>query len=353
MNNQIKIISSCKMGPGTFEAKFIPLSRVNSIEEIIIVRKEKGPDIPKIKYYILPKLCLNPFFNIVISSYIVSKLARKYNAKFILAYHYLPHFFIAYIASILSSKPYILGQTGSDIQLLAKNPIKGLLLRHIIKKAYQINVPGSESLNFWHSMGVRRVLILHSTIDTTKFVPNNCEKEYDFIYIGRLEKYKGVQYIIESFSYIVQKYPETKLCIVGYGSYEIELKRLIQTFNLANNVILYSFQLDTYSFYLKSKIFVMASETEGLPCALMEAMSCELLCISSLVGNIGDVLKDGITGFTFSPGNISKLKELMIMSLENYNELTEVKRNARELIVNQYSYEKATDKWNKIISSIL
>jgi len=53
MNNQIKIISSCKMGPGTFEAKFIPLSRVNSIKEIIIVRKEKGPDIPKIKYYIL------------------------------------------------------------------------------------------------------------------------------------------------------------------------------------------------------------------------------------------------------------------------------------------------------------
>jgi glycosyltransferase involved in cell wall biosynthesis len=97
----------------------------------------------------------------------------------------------------------------------------------------------------------------------------------------------------------------------------------------------------------------MASETEGLPCALMEAMSCELLCISSLVGNIGDILKDGITGFTFSSGDVSKLKELMIMALENYDGFIEIRENARKLIVNEYSYEITTDKWNKIISGIL
>ena len=352
MNNQIKIISSCKMGPGTFEAKFIPLSRVDSVEEVIVVRKEKGPEIPKLKYVILPKICFNPFFNILISSFIVGKLARKYNVDFILAYHYIPHYFIAYFASLLSLKPYILEQTGRDDQFLAKHPIKGIPLRYVIKKAYQLNVPGSESLNFWHSMGVRRVIILHSTIDTTKFVPNNSEKEYDFVYIGRLEKYKGVQYIIEAFRFVVQKYPETKLCIVGYGSYEMELKRLIQNFNISDNVIFYGFQSDTYEFYSKSKIFVMASETEGLPCALMEAMSCELLCISSLVGNIGDVLKDEVTGFTFSSGNTSKLEELMIMALENYNELTKVRKNARKIIINEYSYDTAIDKWDKIISDI-
>ncbi len=81
-------------------------------------------------------------------------------------------------------------------------------------------------------------------------------------------------------------------------------------------------------------------------------MSCELLFISSLVGNIGDVLKDEVTGFTFSSGNTSKLEELMIMALENYNELTKVRKNARKIIINEYSYDTAIDKWDKIISDI-
>jgi glycosyltransferase involved in cell wall biosynthesis len=353
MSNKIKIVSSCRMGPGTFEAKFIPLCKVDIVEEIIVVRKEKGPYIPKLKYVVLPKICASPFINFIIASYNVGKLARKYNANFILAYHYVPHYYIAFVASLLSSKPYILGQTGRDDELLAKHPIKGILLRHIVKKAYQLNVPGSVSFSFWKSLGIDRVYILHSTIDTDKFLPDNSEKVYDFLYVGRLEEYKGVQYIIQAFCNVVKEYPNATLCIVGYGSYENELRKMIKNFNLSNNVIFFRFQSDPYPFYCKSKIFVMASETEGLPCALMEAMSCELLCISSSVGNIEDVLKDGINGLTFSSGNISKLKELMILALENYDDLIEVRANARKLIVNEYSYKVATDKWNKIISGML
>ena len=341
------------MGPGTFEAKFVPLCKVDIVEEIIVVRKEKGPDIPKLKYVVLPKICSSPFINFIIASYIVGKLARKYKANFILAYHYVPHYYIAFVASLLSSKPYILGQTGRDDELLAKHPIKGILLRHIVKKAYQLNVPGSVSFNFWKSQGMDRVYILHSAIDTDKYLPDNADKVYDFLYVGRLEKYKGVQYLIQAFSNVVKEYPNATFCIVGYGSYENEIRSLIYDLNLSDNVSFCGFQADTYSYYRKSKIFVMASETEGLPCALMEAMSCELLCISSLVGNIGDILKDGITGFTFSFGDVSKLKELMIMALENYDGFIEIRENARKLIVNEYSYEITTDKWNKIISGIL
>ena len=350
MSNKIKIVSSCRMGPGTFEAKFVPLCKVDFVEEIIVVRKEKGPEIPKIRYIVLPKICTNPFFNIIIASYLVSKIAREQKANFILAYHYIPHFFIAYIASLISAKPYILGQTGRDDQLLAKHPIKGIFLRHIIKKAYQLNVPGNESFNFWKSIGINRVYILHSAIDTDKFLPDNSEKVYDFLYVGRLEEYKGVQYIIQAFCNVVKEYPNATLCIVGYGSYENELKKMIKDLNLTNNVIFFGFQSDPYPFFCKSKIFVMASKTEGLPCSLMEAMSCELLCISSLVGNIGDILKDKITGFTFPSGDILKLQEIMIKSLINYRELTQIRKNARILIENEHSYGSAIRVWRNILN---
>jgi len=350
MNQRVKIICSCRMGPGTFEAKFVPLCKVDIVEEIIVVRKEKGPDIPKLKYAVLPKICSNPIINFIIASYLVGKLARKHKVDFILAYHYVPHYYIAFVASLLSSKPYILGQTGRDDQLLAKHPIKGMFLRYIIQKAYQLNVPGRESFNFWKSIGIHRVYILHSAIDTDKFLPDNSDKVYDFIYVGRLEKYKGVQHLLQAFSNVVKEYPNATLCIVGYGSYENEIKSLIYKLNLSDKVSFCGFQADTYSYYSKSKIFVMASETEGLPCSLMEAMSCELLCISSLVGNIGDILKDEVTGFIFPSGDIIKLQEIMIKSLINYRELTQIRKNARILIENEHSYGSAIRVWRNILN---
>ena len=69
MNDRLRIICSCRMGPGTFEAKFIPLCKVDIVEEIIVVRKEKGPYIPKLKYVVLPKICSSPFINFIIASY--------------------------------------------------------------------------------------------------------------------------------------------------------------------------------------------------------------------------------------------------------------------------------------------
>lgn len=349
MNNKIKIVSSCRMGPGTFEAKFVPLCKVDIVEEVIVVRKEKGPNIPKIKYVVLPKICSNPIINLIIASYIVGKLARKHNADFILAYHYVPHYYIAFIASLFSSKPYILGQTGRDDQLLAKHSIKGMPLRYILKKAYQLNVPGNESFNFWKSIGINKVYILHSAIDTDRFLPYNSKKVYDFLYVGRLVEYKGVQYIIQAFCNVVKEYPNATLCIVGYGSYENELKKMIKDLNLTNNVSFFGFQSDPYPFYCKSKIFVMASKTEGLPCALMEAMSCELLCISSLVGNIGDIIKDRITGLVFPSGDILKLQKLMIKSLINYDEFTGIRQKARLLIENEHSYTSSMQLWSDIL----
>ncbi len=342
---KFNIVSTCRMGAGTFEAKFKPLSLCKDVDKIVIVRKEPGPAIPKVHYRVLPKICQNPLMNMLITPFVIMREVKRHNAKFILAYHYVPHFYLAFIASIFTGTPYILGQTGSDAEKLALKPLKGVFLRMVVRKAVFLNVPGNKSLNFWTSIGFNNVQILHSSIDTDYYVPSEVKKEYDFIYIGRLEGYKGVYRIIEAMKSLVDKNPALSLAIVGYGSQEDDLKQMAEEYGLAGNISFQGFQKDTRSWFYKSRIFVMASDNEGLPCALMEAMSCGLICITSLVGNIADILIDGETGFSFQPTDVDRLCYLMEYAFEHQDSLQEMQTRARDIIVKEHSYKASIRLW--------
>lgn len=352
MKDKVNIVSSCKMGPGTFEAKFIPLSKLEKIGKIVVLRKSKGSAIAKLEYRILPRLCKNPLLNTIVAPLMLAKLAMQYKPKFLLAYHYVPHFYYAYFASLLTGVPYVLGQTGNDDQLLAVKPLKGWFLRHVISKAIRLNVPGEKSLRFWQEMGFKHVKVLHSTIDTDYYTPVGGEKQYDFVYVGRLEEYKGAHKIITSIAKLAKSHPSVKLVVIGYGSAEESLKQMVQKLGLKDNVEFKGFQQDTRYWLRQGRIFVMASDTEGLPCSLMEAMSCEMLCISSEVGNIADIIKPGVTGFSYTAGDQNKLEELMLMAYEQEPEMNTIKTAAREIIVREHSHYSAAGKWQELIDII-
>lgn len=352
MSRTVTIVCSCMMGPGTFEAKFIPISRMDIVDKIIVVRKERGPKINKVFYAFPPITMKHIIFKSIITPIFLTYQVIKHRPSFILAYHYVPHFYYAYMASLLTGVPYVLGQTGNDDQLLAMKPVKGWFLRHVISKAIRLNVPGERSLSFWLKMGFRHVSVLHSTIDTEYFIPMYEDKRFDFVYIGRLREYKGVHRIIHSIKTLSLRYPSVKMAIVGYGDMEENLKSLVAGLGIANNVEFMGFHKDTRQWLSLSRVFVMASDTEGLPCSLMEAMSCELLCIASNVGNISDILIDGETGYLFERNDQEKLNDLMLMAYEQEPEMSSIKTAAREIIVKEHSHYSAADKWRELIDII-
>jgi glycosyltransferase involved in cell wall biosynthesis len=353
MSNPLTIVCSAKMGFGTFEAKFHPLVRLDAVGQVIVLRKEAGPEIPNLRYVVLPKLCKFPILNLLITPILLTWTVWKTKADLILAYHYIPHFYFAYIASVFSGRPYILGQTGSDDQLLARRPFKGVFLRHILNNALQMNVPGKNSLEFWEAIGIRRVRALHSTIDTDYYVPSAQAKAYDFVYTGRLEDYKGVDLMIEAANQLKKSLPDFRFAIVGYGSGRQRYETTVKNYGLENNVFFMGFQSDIRMWLQKSRIFIMASDCEGLPCALMEAMSCGMVCLTSLVGNIGDLIIEGETGFSFLPRDKQRMVELMMQLYHQEPAMHQIKERARALVIAEHSYRVAQDLWTDALRGIV
>lgn len=348
----MNIIVSAKMRPGNFEPKFYPFIDMDIISKIYIVRKERGPDLDKVEYIVLPSICRFTFFNLIFTPFILAYQTRKKKAKLILSYHIVPHAFFAFFAGLITRTPFIIGQTGGKIELLCKrNSIIRTITKLILKKAAFINVPGEPSKQVWVSMGIDspKINILHSVIDTKKFKSANQSKEYDYIFVGALIKRKRVDLIIEAFAKVLENHPNASLLIVGDGEEKDSLELKAKELGIDQKIEFFGYTRDINSLLNKAKISVMASEVEGLPVAMMEAMACELIVIAPDVFNISQAVKHKETGFLIEEINASQLAQLLDYTLTNYDSLGYIRINARKKIIAEHSVESAVKKWRIIL----
>ena len=354
----MNIISTCKMGSGTFEAKFAPLSMVESVETIFVLRDKTGPEIEKVQYIILPKL-ISKFrvLKFLIPIYL-AYYTKKFNCSFIIGYHFVPHAIFTYLASIIANVPFIFGQTGLHIQHQATKPLFKTLIKNILNKATYINVPGNYSKVFWKEFGINpsKINVLHSTIDTDYWIPNtDIERIYDFVFLGNFDKGKRIDMIIEGFNLLVSNTKETKkptLLIVGSGPEETTLKKRVADIGISEHVKFTGFVAEPIFYLQQSKFLVMSSLTEGLPTAMMQAMACEVIPITNLVGNIPDIVTNNITGLVHNGEGANDIFESMKYALVlDEEKASNMRTSARELIVNYHSYECASIQWEGLLKS--
>jgi glycosyltransferase involved in cell wall biosynthesis len=243
-----------------------------------------------------------------------------------------------------------------DIQKYAEFGLLKKLILHFLKKASYINVPGSQSKKFWNDLGIDadKINILHSTIDTENtFQPIEVEKEYDFIFVGELVARKQLNVVIDAINRIIKSGHAAKLAIIGEGPSKFELIQQAQNLNISDNIKFLGHQTDINFFLNKSKIFVLISKNEGIPCALMEAMACELLSVAINIGDVSDVLIDGETGFIVNENTVDSVYHVLKRAYLSYENSNAISKKARQKIIEDHSYPSATIKWDILLEKIL
>jgi len=276
-------------------------------------------------------------------------LMKKYKADIILNYNIFPHGFNAMLASVLSRKPAIFSEINEDTMIYYQKKISHQLVKKIISNAKVICVPGQNTANFWKSNGFDKTVQLHSTIDTNVFTPPvRQEKKYDFIYVGVFDRNKRPILILDAFLEVFKKHNEATLCLIGFGALEEELKKRIDTCGASANISLVKTK-DVLEYYRASRIFVMASLSEGLPCAMMEAMACGLVPVVPPVGDIHDVVRELETGYLHD-NTFDNFSEKLLIAYSNAELNKQIGENAKKEITLKHSYASATRKWNELLS---
>ena len=119
------------------------------------------------------------------------------------------------------------------------------------------------------------VAVIASAIDPPELDSQRelAQRACTILAMGRLEKEKGFERLIECFSESAHKNPDWKLCIVGEGSRREALEERVRTLGLKGRVELPGWVVDPWNHHSNATFFVLPSHYEGFPSVLMEAMS--------------------------------------------------------------------------------
>ena len=151
-----------------------------------------------------------------------------------------------------------------------------------------------KSNNFWIPNGIE--------INPQHFT-KTFERKY-ITFIGRLDYLKGFDQFLDMMEEINRVYPSIPIMIVGKGPLSSLIKQKSKTLNI--NYIPFVPHEKIHEIYLKSKMYVICSYSEATPTTILEAMAYNTPIVSSNVGGISDLIKDGLNGFVYDLNDINE-----------------------------------------------
>lgn len=191
-------------------------------------------------------------------------------------------------------------------------------------------------------------------VDIDKFSYNKMNNKNDdnfiieFLFVGRVTRLKGVDYLLEAFSEVNSH--NVRLKIVGDYSIEPDLYYKYKDLDSIEFIGVVTHDMMA-NIYKNADIMVIPSLTEGMTLVGLEALASGLPLICTSHTGINDCICDGINGFVIPPANKDIIKEKIEWFVENYLEINRMSESARKTALN-YTWNNYEKCINKIIEEI-
>ena len=212
-----------------------------------------------------------------------------------------------------------------------------------------------------------RVVLIPNAVDTSYFHPVQIEEKQRirsrlglptdkaiFLYVGRLNKIKGVDVLLSGWALLPEQVRDNaRLVLVGGDAGNDSLLDLITSLGIDATIVLTGTQQAVHDYYWAADVFVLASRTEGLSVALLEAMSCGLPAIVSNVGGSPDVVRDGENGLIFESENHGQLAQKLTAMLAMQDRWAEMGAHARQTVVNYADIDVCVRQMSELYSQLL
>lgn len=170
--------------------------------------------------------------------------------------------------------------------------------------------------------------------------------------VGDLRFIKGHHLIIKAAPLILQEFPSTVFIFVGSDFTKGELHRLAQETGFGNHFHFVGFRFDSVRFISAMDVLLQPSLSEGLPRALLEAMSMSKPVIASSVGGIPEIIRDEVNGCLVSPNDPEILAERTCKVLANPSLKIELGKQAYETVKEKFSLERMLQEFESLYESL-
>ena len=192
--------------------------------------------------------------------------------------------------------------------------------------------------------------VINNPLNLREMIRDNRE-EKNILAVGRLNRQKGFDRLIEAFSHLDHK--DWALTIIGEGSERKNLEKLIKDLSLEDDISMPGRTETIEKWYQKSPIFVLSSRMEGFPNVLCEAMAYGCACVSfDCIAGPNEIITDKIDGYLVKNGDIHALSTRINLLINNAEERRRISKEAMK-ISDRLNIDSIMGQWDKIIEKIL
>lgn len=198
----------------------------------------------------------------------------------------------------------------------------GKLKKHIVNLTLTGSMYDKNKLvnNFKYDSS--KVISVYNGLENkSKNISEKSDNKFVIGTIGRLTFQKGQEYFIEMAKILTKENYDFEYHIYGDGEKYDDYKELINKYGLKDRVILKGYTNEVFYTMSSFNIFVLTSRYEGFPYVLLEAMRASTPIISSDVGGINEIIKNGENGILVEKETVSGFVE-SVKCLFNSNELS-------------------------------
>lgn len=246
-------------------------------------------------------------------------------------------------------------------EYLLRRPDYRRILGFLSRKVHRFVVVGEHQVDYYvERVGVDpdRVVVIRNGVDTARFRPLQARngggprppdwpEGFVAVTAARLAPEKMQQTMVEALARATRLRPAIALhlVLIGDGPERSALERQAAGLGVSDNVHFLGWREDLAQLLPHADVFVLASASEGLPLAVLEAMASGVPVLSTPVGDLPRVVQAGLTGDFFDVGDAEGLAGHLLRFADQPEELRQLGRNARDHVQRHFSEAAMVDRY--------
>lgn len=234
---------------------------------------------------------------------------------------------------------------------------------HMLRAAAQILFPLADGIvlqtaaskDFFNRAVKRKAVILPNSLNPA-FIREvySGEREKKIVAVGRVDENKNHRMLIRAFAGLAERYPEYELVIYGEGELRPTLIREVEELGLQERIHLPGSTADVAAAIYRASVFVLSSNSEGMPNTLIEAMALGIPSISTdcPCGGPGELIEDGENGILTELDNSTMLMENLQKIISDKEFANKLSKNASK-IQEKLNPDLINQKWEAYFDKIM
>ena len=216
-----------------------------------------------------------------------------------------------------------------------------------------------------YNLPSHKVHVIEYGLDRSKFEIDNTREAIrtefqlmpDSIVLGcvaLLKPQKNHSLLLNAFAGLPEKLRnKSHLLLVGEGKLRSSLEEQVQKLDIKNQVTFTGYRRDIPQLLQGMDIFVLSSDYEGLPFAVLESMAMGLPVVATAVDGVRDAIVSGETGLLVPPQEVEALQKAITDLISNSEQRKSMGKAGRDRFIGHYTVERMIAKIERLYYKLI